>query len=260
MSINQDIKTLGKDLTDEARAAGDATVEQTVNAVSAIKTPLYAVIGASDHAAKVARELVTDLRGKAETLPGDLRNRAENLPGDVRGAAGEARERATTQAAAVRPEAIREVFIGAVTEAVSTARKAVRRYEKRGQMVVADIRRTPGFTKVLKTAESAVDRVEDALEDLIHDAQGELKVARRTAGSTASKAKATVRKASTRRTPARKATPAKSDTAKATAAKVTAKKAGATKAGTKASTKAAAKAPIKRTPAKKATSKTSSSN
>jgi len=272
MSINQDIKTLGKDLTDEARNAGQASVEQTKNTVSAVKTPVYAVIGASDHAAKVARELVTDLRSRAETFPADLKTRAENLPGEVRGAADEARLRATAQASAVRPEALRETVIGVLTEAVSTARKAVRRYEKRGQMVVADLRRTPGFTKVLKSAEGAVDLVEDALEGLIRDAQGELKDVRKSAGNTASKAKATVRKASTRKTPVRKSTPAKSNTAKATAAKVTATRATATKAratkaratkatATKATaTKATATkaTAAKRSPAKKSTSKASS--
>lgn len=243
MTINQDVKTLGQDLTDQAKGAGDAAVEQTKTAIATVKTPLYAVIGASDHAAKVARELVTDLRTRAESLPVDLKNRTENLPGEVRGAAEGARERATAQAATVRPEAIRETVRGVLTEAVETARKAVRRYEKRGQMVVADIRRAPGFTKVLKSAEGAVDRVEDALEALISDAQGELKGVRKSASSTATKAKVTVRKASTRRTAAPKATATKASTRKATPRKATA---------TKATT-------AKRTPAKKSAAKASTS-
>jgi len=201
MSINQDIKTLGKDLTNEAKGAGDAAVDQAKTAIATAKTPFYAVIGASDHAAK--------------------------------------------RAAAIRPDSVREAVREVVTEAVATAAKALRRYEKRGQMVVADLRRAPGFTRILKGAESAVDRVEDALEGLISDAQGELKGVRQTAGSTASKAKATVRKASTRRTAARKpggsgATAGKSGASTTTAAKATAKRAPANNATSrKASTRKA---------------------
>ncbi len=192
MSINRDIKTLGKDLTNESKGAGTGAVGQTKSILASARTPLYAVIGASDHAAK--------------------------------------------RAVAVRPRAIREAVRDVVTEAVSTARKTVRRYEKRGHMVVADLRRAPGFTRVLNGAENAVDRIEDTLEDLISDAQGELQDVRAGAGTTASRAKATVRRAGTRRSAARKpagtkASPAASRATKSNSAKgAPARKATTTKA------------------------------
>lgn len=229
--VAKDLTSAGKDLTKDAKAAGDTALQTA-------KTPFYAVIGASDHAAKFALARVADLRTRVEHAPADLRTRAENLPGDVRTAAEQARDRANAQVGYVRPDAVRDTVKSAVGEVVDTAIKTVRRYEKRGQMVVADLRRSPGFTRVLKTAENAVDSVEDKLEDLISDAQGELTDARKATRSSAGQAKATVRKASTKRAApakARKAPAAK----KATSTKATATKAPARKsAGTRKSSTA----------------------
>lgn len=251
MSINPDLQALGKDaqslakdLAGETQAAGDAALDRTKTAIGAATTPFYTVIGASDHAAKLARALVTDLRTRTETLPADLKNRAHELPSDVLGATGQARNRATAQAAAVRPEVLLDAVRAAVTDAVEAARKALARYEKRGQMVVADLRRAPAFTRVLKRAESAVDQVEDALEELIKDAQGELRGARKSAGSTATKAKATARKAGSRRTgttsAANKSAPSERTTKTATGAKRGSAKTGASGAS-KVSTATASK-------------------
>lgn len=234
--VAKDLTSAGKDLTKDVKAAGDTAIQTA-------KTPFYAVIGASDHAAKFARARVADLRTRVEHAPADLRARAENLPGDVRTAAEQARDRANAQAGYVRPDAVRDTVKSAVTEVVDTALKTVRRYEKRGQMVVADLRRSPGFTRVLKTAENAVDSVEDKLEDLISDAQGELTDARKVTRSSAGQAKATVRQASTKKTApakARKAPAAKKATStKATTTKApTRKSAGTRKSSTASKSKA----------------------
>ena len=130
--------------TQTAKQYGELAVAQGRSLAEQARTPILAAVGAGDLAVREARARATDAVDIA-------RSTAQQLAG------------------AVRPDALR----GTVAELVETARtqatSTLDSLAERGAGVVAELRRQPGFRRVVRRAEDAVDSVEDALEDLLEE-------------------------------------------------------------------------------------------
>src|SRR3954463_1662581 len=152
------------------------TATQTVKqygetAVKLTKTQLLATIGAGDLAVQRAKTVVDQLRNRAEALPGEAKVQADLGVKEARTrateAAGQARAAAHQFRASVRPEAVRTTVVGVVGTARTQALATVEALAERGAHVVEELRQQPGFRKVVRRAESAVDAVEGTVEGAI---------------------------------------------------------------------------------------------
>ena len=161
--------------TQTVKQYGEFAVAQGRSIAEQAKTPILAVVGAGDLAVERARTVVAQFRSKATSsimaLPGEAQVQADLAVKEARTrateAAGTARTTAQQFATAVRPEAVRSTvesfFETARTQAVATVEKLA----EHGAEVVEELRQQPGFRRVVRRAERAVDTVEDALEDVL---------------------------------------------------------------------------------------------
>jgi heparin binding hemagglutinin HbhA len=238
MTRTETVKHIGETLVDRA------------------KTPILAAVGAGDLAMERALTAVGRVRSRAESLPGDAQVQADLAVKEARTRADEARNRATEAvgrtrtaaqqiAAVARPETVRSTVQGLVGTARTQAVSTVEALANRGEKVVDELRRQPGFKRVVRRTEHAVDTVEARVEGGVRKSAGTVSgaaddvtsLAQKTAGratrtadraekqvaEAAQSAKSTVEKA-TPAAPAKRA-PAKNTTAarKATPAKASAR-------------------------------------
>jgi heparin binding hemagglutinin HbhA len=154
------------------------TATQTVKsygetAAKLYKTQLLATIGAGDLAVERAKTVVGQLRSRAETLPGEAQVQADLAVKEARTRAGEAVDRGRTAAqqlaAAVRPETVFGTVTGLVEQARAQATQTVDSLAARGAGVVEELRRQPGFRRVARRAENAVDVVEGNVAETLQE-------------------------------------------------------------------------------------------
>jgi heparin binding hemagglutinin HbhA len=146
-------------------------------AVSAYKTLNLAVIGAGDLAVERARTAVAQFRSKATSsivaLPGEAHVQADLAVKEARTrateAAGTARTAAQQFTTVVRPDVLRDTVTGLVETARTQAISTVEHLAAHGAEVVEELRRQPGFRRIVRQAEHAVDAVEDTLEDVLEE-------------------------------------------------------------------------------------------
>jgi heparin binding hemagglutinin HbhA len=239
--------TLGLSPTEPGKPSGETVVTtgRTVaeQLVERSRTPLLAVVGAGDLAVKATKDVVDTLRSRAEALPGEAQVQADLAAKEARTRATEAAQTARTRVHEVRVATRPDVVLGTVSTLVDVARTQVEALAERGAGVVEELRRQPGFRKVVRRAEEAVDTVEDALEDILEETAETVAEASDEVTSVAQKAAAKTAKA------AQKAEDKVEDVAES--AKATVRSAEETDASTKAAAKAAA--PVKTAPARKST-------
>ena len=140
-------------------------------AVSTYKTLNLAVIGAGDLAVERAKTVVAQFRSKAEALPGEAQVQADLAVKEARtratDAAGTARITAQQFATAVRPEVLRSTVESLLETARTQAVATVEKLAEHGAEVVEELRHQPGFRRVVRRTERAVDTVEGTLEGVI---------------------------------------------------------------------------------------------
>jgi heparin binding hemagglutinin HbhA len=137
------------------------------------KTSVLATVGASDLAVERTRTAVKEFRSRAVALPGEAQVQADLAAKEARTRATEAVDRARTSAqelaVSLRPETVASTVAGLVVTAGSRATSRLEELAERGEHVVDELRRQPGFRRLVGRAEGAVDAVEDRLEGALED-------------------------------------------------------------------------------------------
>ncbi|HVX46509.1 MAG TPA: hypothetical protein VHC49_21625 [Mycobacteriales bacterium] len=149
-------------------------------AETAVKTPFYACIGLGDLALSRATSIPGEARAIAKSLPDEARSRVKNLQ------------------QVLSPTAVRTV----ADIYADQAGHALTHFAKRGEQVVARVRRAPEARAAEAKVESAFDRVDDVTDEVTEQI-----------AETEAKATTAARK-SARSATARKSAPAKSSPAK----------------------------------------------
>jgi heparin binding hemagglutinin HbhA len=165
MTRTETVKHIGETLVDRA------------------KTPILAAVGAGDLAMERALTAVGRVRSRAESLPGDAQVQADLAVKEARTRADEARTRATEAvgrtrtaaqqvAAVAHPETVRSTVQGLVGTARTQAASTVEALASRGEKVVDELRRQPGFKRVVRRTENAVDTVQSRVDDGLKGSAG----------------------------------------------------------------------------------------
>ena len=237
------IKSYGEAAVIEGRKVADTLVETG-------KTGVLAAIGATDVVVDHARSVVGSLRSKAEALPGEAQVQADLAAKEVRTRAEAARSKAGNAGG----------LVGTVREQAASTLSGL---AARGEEVVEDLRRQPGFRSVVGRAERAVDTVEDALEDVLDTTDEVVAKASDEVTSVAQKSASKASKAANEVTSAAQKTKARTSKAVDEAKETPTKKAPAKRAAAKRTpAKATTKAPLPRATAvpAKSTAPSASSN
>jgi heparin binding hemagglutinin HbhA len=166
MTATQTIKQYGETVVASSRSVAERLAET-------YKTSVLATVGASDLAVERTRTAVKEFRSRAVALPGEAQVQADLAAKEARTRATEAVGRARTSAqelaVSLRPETVASTVAGLVLTAGTRATSRLEELAERGEHVVDELRRQPGFRRLIRGAEGAVDAIEDRLEDALED-------------------------------------------------------------------------------------------
>jgi len=248
MTPTQTVKQYGETVVASGRSAAERLAET-------YKTSLLAAVGVSDLAVERTRTAVKDLRSRAVALPGEAQVQADLAGKQARTRATEAVDRARTNAqelaVSLRPEAVLSTVAGLLDSARTRANARVEELAERGEHVVEDLRRQPGFRRLVRRTERAVDAVEDRLEDVLDETEKTVSGTADEVTSLAQKAASKTAKAVDKaETTTRSAAQSAKGTVGSAAATTPANRSSATNGTAKKTASAAKKAPAKATTAR----------